>query len=144
MAEPKTISVVVAFVADAAKRVLLAWNDKWGGFTLPMTKPDAGPPVETDDAAALRVAAETLRVPVRLVAGRTARKTRELLLGGRDSIIKNYVYTVVPVEIHPDFAAALPAAPLWVAPRKIEEGEYGPLTDSVQPLFAEFREWRWI
>jgi len=52
--------------------------------------------------------------------------------------------TVVPIEVHPDFAADVGAgAAFWADPAKLD-AEYKPLTDTVAPLLAELRNWGWI
>jgi len=38
MFDPAQPSIAVAYVVDSQGRLLLTWNDKWGAFTLPMTK----------------------------------------------------------------------------------------------------------
>ena len=40
------VDVSVALVTDDHQRVLVTFNDDWGMFTLPMTRPPPGPPPE--------------------------------------------------------------------------------------------------
>lgn len=143
MTDPKTVPVVVALVTDADGRVLMTWNPRWGGFTLPMTKPEDGRPAEAVERAAVRAAAEVVGRPVRRVNGTKPRTTRDLLRSARDAEVKNYVYAVVPVELHPDFAGHAGRG-FWAAPDRLACGDYHPTTDSVLPLVAELREWGWI
>jgi ADP-ribose pyrophosphatase YjhB (NUDIX family) len=146
MNDPETLRIAVALVMSESRRILLAWNHHWQGFALPMTKIDAGPPAETPELAAARAAAETLQLPARVVPGRSGQAMRMLQLSGRDGEIKNYVYTVVPIEVHPDFHAAPRdhRPTIWAPVAKLAAGEYQPLTSSVQPVLDACREWGWL
>ncbi|MCA9086352.1 MAG: hypothetical protein KDA81_19975 [Planctomycetaceae bacterium] len=99
--ETRRISVALLKTSDG--KVALTWSDPWGAFVLPMTKRSAGPPPETAEQAAVRAMAEVLQLPVRVVPGQFGREMRTLQLSGRDGEIHDYQFTVVPVEIHPDF-----------------------------------------
>lgn len=143
MTEPKTVTVVVALVTNPDGKLLLSWNPMWGGFSLPMTKVADGPPAETVARAAVRAAAEVVGRPVRVANGHKPRNTRDLLLSARDKEVKNYVYTVVRVEVHPDFVGHAGSG-FWAAPEGLASGEYQPATDSVPPVVAELRDWGWI
>jgi hypothetical protein len=146
MADPKKLRIAVAFMMSDAKRLLLHWNEKWQAFALPMSKPNAGPPAETFEQAAIRAAAEALLLPTRTVAERDSRATRSLQLSARDGHIKDYVYTVVPVEVHPDFRGLSPDSRpvIWMPIGKLLAGEYQPLTCSVKPILDECRAWGWL
>ncbi len=143
MFEPKTIRVAVAYVVDDEQRLLLAWNDKWGAFTLPMSKMYFGPPAEKAEEAAIRAASEVLRLPTRAVAGKSAKETRALEVSARDGELKNYVYTVAPIELHPDFQGRSLShlAVIWAPIARIESGEYRPLSETVSRLLLEIRQW---
>lgn len=145
MSEPMSVRVVVGLIVHPEKGVLLKWNPKWGAFTFPLTKPNVSIPKEDDMDAAVRAGAEALGVPVRVVEGETPRKTRELLRSERDSVVKNYIYTVVPIEAHPDFAnKPLPAGSLWFNPEKLAAKEYAPISETVYALLEELNEWNWL
>ncbi len=145
MSEIMSVRVVVGLVADPKKGVLLKWNPKWGAFTFPLTKPSVSLPRESDAEAAVRAGAEALGVPVRVVEGATPRKIRELIRSERDSVLKNYVYTIVPIEAHPDFAnLPTPTGSLWFDPKMLELKEYAPISETVYALLDELNEWKWV
>jgi|GEM_PF-2797068 len=145
MFDPAQPSIAVAYVVDSQGRLLLTWNDKWGAFTLPMTKLHADQPAETPEQAGVRAAAEVLGVPTRVVPGKEAKFARGLQKSPRDGDIKDYQYNVVPVEAHPDFASHISSQPLvWAAIDKLQTGEYQPVSKSVESLLRECVEWGWI
>ena len=145
MFNPAQPSIAVALVLDSERRLLLAWNSHWGSFTLPMTKLHLEQPAETPEQAGLRAAAEILGVPVRVVTGRQAKFARGLLLSLRDGEIKDYQYHVVAVEAHPDFAQQVSQQPLvWANVAALRNGDYQPISKSVESLLQECAEWGWI
>jgi len=145
MFDPAQPSIAVAFVVDSQGRLLLAWNNKWGAFTLPMTKLQSDQPAETPEQAGVRAAAEVLGVPTRVVPGKVAQFARSLQRSPRDGDIKDYQYNVVPVEPHPDFASHISSQPfVWAAINKLQAGEYQPISKSVDALLRECVEWGWI
>jgi 8-oxo-dGTP pyrophosphatase MutT (NUDIX family) len=144
MFDPAKPSIAVAFIVDSQGRLLLSWNEKWGAFTLPMTKLRSDPPAETPEQAAVRAAAEVLGVPARVVPGKAAKFARGLQKSTRDGGIKDYQYNVVPVEAHPDYAAIIGSRPyVWASIDKLQTGEYQPVSSSVQPLLQDCVEWGW-
>jgi hypothetical protein len=146
MFEPETIHAAVAFVRNDQGQLLLVWNQKWQSFMLPLTKIHAGPPQEAAEHAAIRAASEALLLPTRVVPGQAGRMTRALRISGRDGEIKNYVYTVVPVELHPDFAAvSLVGCPvIWASIEKLGGAEYQPLSSTAKPVLDECIGWGWL
>lgn len=145
MFNPDQPSIAVAYVVDSQGRLLLTWNEKWGAFTLPMTKPHADQPAETPEQAGVRAAAEVLGVPTRVVPGKAAKFARGLQKSPRDGEIKDYQYNVVPVEAHPDFVSQISGRPLvWAAIDKLQTGEYQPVSVSVEVLLRQYFEWGWI
>jgi hypothetical protein len=129
--------VAVALVTDASQRVLLVFNDRWGQFTLPMSKRRRGRQHnEPATRAALRAAAEALGVPVRILVER-ARGLRRLpgrLESWRELAEKIYTYTVCRVEPHPDFASHLQIRQphLWLSPHWILSEAYEPISESAR------------
>ena len=145
MLDPAQPSIAVAYVVDPQGRLLLTWNDKWGAFTLPMTKLQSDQPAETPEQAGVRAASEVLGVPTRVVPGKAAKFARGLQKSPRDGDIKDYQYNVVPVEVHPDFASHISSKHLvWTAIDKLQTGEYQPISKSVEALLRECIEWGWI
>lgn len=128
------VEVAVALVTDASKRVLLTFNDRWGSFTLPMTRRRRGTQAnEPTIRAARRAAAEALGVPVRL-AEPVQKRLPVLLESGRQLVDKIYSYRIFHIEPHPDFAGALhirqPHA--WLSPHWILSGAYEPISESAR------------
>lgn len=145
MFDPAQPSIAVAYVVDSQGRLLLTWNDKWGAFTLPMTKLQSEQPAETPEQAGVRAAAEVLGVPARVVPGKAAKFARGLQKSPRDGDIKDYQYNVVQVEVHPDFANHISSQPLvWASIDKLQTGEYQPVSKSVETLLRECVEWGWL
>ena len=145
MFDPAQPSIAVAYVVDTQGRLLLIWNEKWGAFTLPMSKLQSDQPSETPEQAAIRAAAEVLGVPTRVVQGKEAKFARGLQKSPRDGDIKDYQYNVVKVEAHPDFASQVNGKPLvWAAIDKLQDAEYQPVSKSVQAILRECVEWGWI
>ena len=146
MFDPAKPSIAVAYVVDKQGRLLLTWNAKWGSFTLPMTKVHTDQPAETPEQAAVRAAAEVLGVPTRVVPGKAAKYSRGLQNSSRDGDMKDYQYNVVPVEAHPDFASQNSSNQpiLWAAIEKLQDGEYQPVSKSVEALLRECVQWGWI
>ena len=139
MFDPAKPSIAVACVLDSSGRLLLAWNQKWGAFTVPMTKIDLATPAETPQEAAVRAAAEVLQVPCRPVADKPVHFFRGLQKSERDAEIKDYQYNIVLVESHPDFAAQ-PNAGVWASIEKIQSGEYQPISGSVEEILRHCLE----
>lgn len=145
MFDPAQPSIAVAYIVDSQGRLLLAWNEKWGAFTLPMTKVLSEQPAETPEQAAIRAAAEVLGVPTQVVPGKATKFARGLQKSPRDGDIKDYQYNVVQVEAHPDFVSQVSSKPLvWAAINKLQTGEYQPVSRSVESLLRECVEWGWI
>lgn len=145
MSEYPVVSIGVAFMKFDG-RLALAWNERWGAFVLPMTKLDAGPPAETAEEAAVRAAAEVFRLPVRVVAGQAGQAVRHTWRGGADGQLKDYQFTVVPVEVHPDFAAAAAGSDRAVLADvdTLLRGDYRPVSPSVKPILTACVEWAWL
>ena len=144
MFDPAQPSIAVAYIVDSQGRLLLAWNDKWGAFTLPMTKVDLEVPAETPVQAAVRAAAEVLGIPARVVAGKPVQFARGLQKSDRDAEIKDYQYHVVQVEAHPDFASSLDHGVIWASIEKLQLSEYHPVSHSVDAILRNCVEWGWI
>ena len=146
MFDPQNVQIAVALVKLDQQRLALTWNDNWQAFVLPMTKLDAGPPAETAEQGAVRAAAEVFQLPVRVVSGKAGKAMRKLQLGQRDGELKDYHFTVVPVEIHPDFRnATIAHRPVVIADlKKLHDGEYQPISPSVKPILDACVEWGWL
>src|SRR5947209_19893742 len=117
MAKRSHISVEVAVAAVTNPEGQLLWvsNDRWGSFTLPMSKRRRGPKLlEPPQRAAMRAAAEALGVPVRV--GPRWAVLPELHLSERSYAVRRYSYEVFPAEPHPDFAGALAIRQPHLAP----------------------------
>ena len=146
MFDPQNVQIAVALVKLDQNRLAIAWNEIWDAFVLPMTKIDAGPPAETAEQAAVRAAAEVFQLPCRVVPGKAGQAMRKLQLSSRDGELKDYHFTVVPVEIHPDFSStSLAYRPVFfAAATKLLNGEYQPLSPSVNPILEACVEWGWL
>jgi len=146
MADPVTVAIAAALVLADEERVLLTWNDKWQAFTLPMTRLAAIPPGGTPERAGLRAASEVLQLPTRLIPDRSGKATRMLQLSWRDKIIKNYVFNVFPIEVHPDFQSLQlrNGSAIWMPVEQLRSGEYQPMSPTVVPVLNECREWGWL
>lgn len=133
--------VAVAIVTDEPlQRVLLTWNDRWGAFTLPMTRVRIAPgghPLDTPEQAALRAAAEALGVPVRHAAPPLKAELNRFLLSGREQRVKPYEHHIFRVEPHPHFAGRFfyRGPFLWASAYALmDRGIYEPISPSVAPL----------
>jgi hypothetical protein len=146
MFEPENVHIAVALVKMSDSKLAIAWNGSWDAFVLPMTKLSAGPPAEKAEQAAVRAAAEVFQLPCRVVPGKAGKEMRMLQLSASNSELKNYCFTVVPVEIHPDFKyAPLGGRPVVFADfAKLQSGEYQPVSPSVKPILDECVEWGWF
>ena len=101
--DPMNVEVVVSLVTNPSRRILLTFNERWGAFTLPMTRRRRGRQGnEPLTRAAFRAAGEALGVPVRLVQ-EDSRRLAGRLQSGRQLVDKQYRYDVFHVEPHPDF-----------------------------------------
>jgi 8-oxo-dGTP pyrophosphatase MutT (NUDIX family) len=142
--EQTHVEVAVAVVTDASKRVLLIFNDRWGSFTLPMSRRRRGPEAsEPSTGAAVRAAAEALGVPVRLAGDGHARLPVRLQ-SGRELRDKIYSYRIFHIESHPEFDDRLQIRQpyLWLSPHWILSGAYEPISESarfiLRSVLAEF------
>lgn len=146
MFDPETIQIAVALVKLAPDKVAVSWNGKWDAFVLPLTKLDTTPPAESAEQAADRAAAEVFQLPCRVVPGKAGQAMRKLQLGQRDGQLKDYHFTVVPVEVHPDFRSVSLSNRdlLFVAADKLLSGEYQPVSPTVQPILEACLEWGWL
>lgn len=145
MSEYPVVSIGVALMKFDG-RLALTWNERWGAFVLPMTKQDSGPPAETAEEAAVRAASDVFRLPTRVVAGQAAQAVRHTWRGGSDGQLKDYHFTVVPVEVHPDFAAVAAGSDRAVLADvdKLQSGEYQPLSPSMKTILTACVEWGWL
>ena len=144
-ADPERLGIAVALVISDSRRLLLSWNEPWQGSVLPMSKLHAGPPAESPEQAAVRAAAQALHLPVRVLPGHRSQTTLAATIA-RDGEIKDYVFTIVLIEAHPDFRDSLPDSHrvIWMPVEKLIAGEYQPLTTSVKPILDECRVWGWL
>lgn len=143
--DPKNVQIAVALmVTDDGMAV--AWNENWDAFVLPMTKIGDGLPAETAEQAAVRAMAEVLQLPVQVVPGQTAKQMRTLQMSDRDGELKDYRFTVVPTQIHPDFATAsiVDRQVIFASADKLQAGEYQPMSPSVKPIIDECVAWSWV
>lgn len=132
--DPKNVQIAVALMVTD-NGIAVAWNEKWDAFVLPMTKISSGPPTE----AAVRAMAEVLRLPVQVVPGQAGKAMRKLQMSDRDGEMKDYHFTVVPIQIHPDFATASIAdrRVIFASADKLQAEEYQPMSPSVKPIIDE-------
>jgi hypothetical protein len=145
MLDLQTVQIAVALVKSNKDQVAISWNGNWGAFVLPMTKLDITPPAESAEQAAVRAAAEVFGLPCRVVPGQSGKAMRKLQLGQRDGELKDYHFTVVPVEVHPDFQSAITNRPvLMPAVEKLQTGDYQPMSPSVKPILDACVEWGWV
>ncbi len=143
--DPQNIQIAAAFMRAPGNKLALVWSDTWQAFVLPMTKLNAGPPAETAEQAAIRAAAGGSGAPCRVVPGSAAKAMRALQLSNRDGEIKDYHFTIVPVEIHPDFVATSTGPRLiLVDTGKLQHGEYQPISPSIRPILESCFEWGWF
>lgn len=145
MFDPDQPSIAVAYIVDSQGRLLLTWNNKWGAFTLPMTKVQFDQPAETPEQAAIRAAAEVLGVPTQIVPGKETKFARGLQKSPRDGDIKDYQYNIVQVEAHPDFASLVSSKTfVWASIAKLQNSDYQPVSKSVDAILQECVAWGWI
>lgn len=138
--DPKNLNIAVALIKMDRDKVALTWNDKWGAFVFPMTKIEAGPPAESPEQAALRAAAEVLHLPVQVVKQQAPKAMRTLQLSNSDGEIKDYHFHVVPVEVHPNFAAASVShrPVIFATVDQLQTGAIQPISPSVKPIIDEY------
>lgn len=142
--DPHVLQIAVALIEVEPGRLVVAWNENWESFVLPLTKIRTGPTVASAEQAAVRAAAEALKVPCRVVPGKTEQLKRTLQLSLSDDELKDYHFTIVPVEVHPDFRnVALSPAAVVADKAKLLAGEYQPLSPSVAAILAESLERGW-
>lgn len=143
--EPKVIRIAVALL-KTDKGVAIVWNNKWESFVLPMTKIGGGAREETAEQAAVRALAEIVQAPCQAEPDKSSHETRQLQLSNRDGEIKDYQFTVVPVQIHPDFATAsiVDRPIIFASTDKLQAEEYQPMSSSVKPIIDECVGWSWI
>ena len=105
-----------------------------------MTKISSGPLAESAEQAAIRAMAEVLQLPTQVVAGKAGKQMRTLQLSDRDGELKDYHFTVVPVQIHPDFATASIAdrPVIFASADKLQAEDYQPMSPSVKPIVNEW------
>ncbi len=140
--DPMTVEVAVSLVTNPSRRVLLTFNERWGAFTLPMTRRRRGREGnEPLTRAAFRAAAEALGVPVRLVQD-DYRRVPIRLQSGRQIADKHYQYIVYHVEPHPDFEDRLQIRQphLWLSPHMVLAGVYEPISESARRTLEETLE----
>ncbi len=143
MFTPETLKIGVALVRVDDGRLLVTWNDNWGAFALPMSKCGAyGTREETPAVAAVRAAAEALVRPCRAVPGGAEVVIRKVQLSARDGELRNYDLTVVPVEVHPDYAPpVLDHRPVVLAqPGQLLAEAVQPVSDSMKPIMEALLE----
>ena len=145
MSDPKSVSIAVALLMIPGKGLVLTWNDKWEAFVLPMTKIKSGPPVESGNTAAIRAAAEAVRLPIQCKPEQASKEMRTLQLSLRNDEVKDYRFTVVPVDIHPDFTLEVaPSSTICCSVEKLMEEAYQPVSPSVLPILKACLEWNWL
>jgi hypothetical protein len=133
---PMEVEVVVGLVTNPGRRVLLTFNERWGAFTLPMTRRRRGREGnEPLTRAAYRAAGEALGVPVRLVQDDPKRLAGRLQ-SARQMVDKQYRYDVFHVEPHPDFDDRLRIRQphLWLSPHMVLAGAYEPISESARTI----------
>ena len=128
------VEVVAVVVTDRDQQVLLTFNDNWGAFSLPMTRRRRGRQGnELLRRAALRVAAEALGVPARLVAP-GPKRVAGTIESGRQLVDKFYTYDVFHAEPHPDFADRIQVRQphFWASPHRVLSGTLEPISESAR------------
>ena len=137
--EPDRVEIALAFIEIEPRRVVLAWSENWESFVFPMTKLGS----DTPERAAVRAAAEVFQLPCRAVAGKREQVKRSLQLSGSDGKLKDYHFTIVSVEVHPDFhRVALDRPSILVADYdKLLAGEYQPLSPTVKTMLESTIQW---
>ena len=134
--DPMNVEVVVSLVTNPSRRILLTFNERWGAFTLPMTRRRRGREGnEPLTRAAFRAAGEALGVPVRLVQ-EDSRRLAGRLQSGRQLVDKQYRYDVFHVEPHPDFDDRLRIREphMWLSPHMVLAGAYEPISPSARTI----------
>ena len=134
--DPMNVEVVVSLVTNPSRRILLTLNERWGAFTLPMTRRRRGRlGNEPLTRAAFRAAGEALGVPVRLVQ-EDSRRLAGRLQSGRQMVEKHYRYDVFHVEPHPDFDDRLRIREphMWLSPHLVLAGAYEPISPSTRTI----------
>lgn len=135
---PTTVPISTALVLDPEGKLLWTWDDEWGCFALPMTRPKVGASdLEQPGHAARRAGAAALGVPVRV--GQHARLDPELFVSRRDFTMRRYQYNVFRIEPHPDFATAVAVRGphLWLTAHRALSGDYEPFSDSCRWVVGE-------
>ena len=114
---------------------LLTFNDRWGTFTLPMTRRRRGREGNEPLTRAAFAAGEALGVPVRLVQG-DSRRLASRLQSGRQVMDKHYRYDIFHVEPHPDFDDRLQIREphVWLSPHMLLAGAYEPISESARTI----------
>lgn len=137
--EPDCVEIAVAFIEIEPRRVVLAWSENWESFVFPMTKLGS----DTPERAAVRAAAEVFQLPCRAAAGEREQVKRSLQLSGSDGKLKDYHFSIVSVEVHPDFQrVALNRPSVVVADYdKLRAGEYQPLSPTVKMMLESTIQW---
>jgi len=122
------LSAVVICLKDG--RVLLDYNDRWGAFTLPMSKRHSLPPAvehgqpttESAEMAGMRAASEVLGHP--LLKGSLREMPLELEpyhQSGSDGQWKRYTFTVFTTTTE-ELPKPLPGhTAIWIDPKAIEQ-----------------------
>jgi len=147
--EDASVPVVEAVATLVMKddSILAVFNEKWGAFTLPMTKPRmARDPVvgedpvrvEEDDEAALRAAGEWL--------GRTLRGMPEFLTeiaefqqSDRDGQWKRYRTKIFRINVDAETAAPTARVTEWLTADGFVDRERGPISPTARHLVEELR-----
>lgn len=130
------VEVAVAVIMDQAGRILWTWNEKWGTFSLPMTKiRQSKEMVEPARCAAVRAAGEALGVPVQV--GKPWTIIAGMNVSDRDCVVKHYTYHVFRAEAHPDYGASLCVRQphIWLAAHVALSGLFEPLSKSASDIF---------
>jgi hypothetical protein len=137
-------SVGVALITDPSQHVLLIFDERWGSFTLPMSRRRAhAHSDEPATRAAIRAAVAAVGVPVRLVqAGGRLRRVLGKLESQRELVDKLYTYTVCHIEPHPDFAGRLQVRRphVWLSPHLALSGTYEPISETARFILRSVLE----
>ena len=133
---------VAAVVIVRDRKILAVYNDKWGSFTLPMTKrrmwKEMGVRMENEewDHAATRAAAEWLAKTF-LGAPAFCIDAPEWEQGDRDGRVKRYSFKVYELILDEDQELIHGAHAEWLTPKEFFQKDRQPVSPTAKTLLKE-------